>query len=194
MLNIPWTCSYIKFYSFETWPKIYIKSQHIRGTNLKYILAINWLDFQNMVNFLLKISQKTQYLCHVLALDLTKIWFSTGRNATHKLPIFQLTFSYCISTAEWKKNVSLGVRVKNDVSRREDEERHTSALLRPVHSQYTAKYVVLHPRAKIRSSFTQPSIHAQKTPFEAKGILLIWLSKLFPLAPRGKCIAGKLFI
>ena len=37
-------------------------------------------------------------------------------------------------------------------------------------------------------------IHAQKTPFEAKGILLIWLSKLFPLAPRGKCIAGKLFI
>ena len=37
-------------------------------------------------------------------------------------------------------------------------------------------------------------MHAQKTPFEAKGILLIWLSKLFPLAPRGKCIAGKLFI
>ena len=37
-------------------------------------------------------------------------------------------------------------------------------------------------------------LHAQKTPFEAKGILLIWLSKLFPLAPRGKCIAGKLFI
>ena len=36
--------------------------------------------------------------------------------------------------------------------------------------------------------------HAQKTPFEPKGILLIWLSKLFPLAPRGKCIAGKLFI
>ena len=40
--------------------------------------------------------------------------------------------------------------MKNDVSYREDEKRRISALLRPVHGQYTAKCVVLHPRAVLR--------------------------------------------
>ena len=36
----------------------------------------------------------------------------------------------------------LGARMKTDISRREDEERRISALLRFVHGQYTAKYVL----------------------------------------------------
>ena len=47
---------------------------------------------------------------------------------------------------------------KKNVSRRDDEEQRISAILLPVHGQFMAKYVVLHPRAEIRSSSSQPSI------------------------------------
>ena len=47
---------------------------------------------------------------------------------------------------------------KKNVSRRKNEERRISALLLTVYGQFTAKYVVLDPRAEIRSSSSQPSI------------------------------------
>ena len=75
------------------------------------------------------------------------------------------------STAERKKNVS----------RRQNEGRRISALLRPVHGQYQAKsafilaprYVILHPSAEIRSSSSQPSKYwarARATTFFCKGV------------------------
>ena len=41
---------------------------------------------------------------------------------------------------------------KNDVSRCADKERRISEILRPVHGQYTAKYVVLYPRVEMSRS------------------------------------------
>ena len=51
------------------------------------------------------------------------------------------------------------VERKKNVSRRKNEERRISALLLTVHGHFTAKYVVLHPRAEIRrSSFARVEI------------------------------------
>ena len=50
------------------------------------------------------------------------------------------------------RTMYLASRMKNDVFRRKNPKRRVSALLWPVHGQYTAKYVVFHFRAELRSS------------------------------------------
>ena len=56
-----------------------------------------------------------------------------------------------VSLRGWRRTYLTG-RLKNVVSRRADEERCISVLLRPVHGQYTTRYDVLQPPVEIRPS------------------------------------------
>ena len=53
-----------------------------------------------------------------------------------------------------RRTTYLTGQLKNDPSRRADEERRISALLRPVLGQYTARYDVLRPRGEMSRSST----------------------------------------